>query len=546
MPFYERQPYIQPLYLIVSEVLRGDIRIPRFQRPGTETTWSSEKRGDLLDSLYRGYPIGTILLWSTNNPIKPLPTVGGFKIQAPSSGEGQRLLLDGHQRLSTLVQILGSGLIEDMQLAGIERAPRAIDELPDQEVWVFELQPPKPETNSRERFILLRRDQKPTPTQLPLSTAIDRKALNRWIRGDRKTPLSDAQISEADALRDRLREYSIPVAVLVADTLQDATESFKRINSSGVAMSDFNMVAALAYQDGFDPQALFEEQRGELLEPLGWRDVPDRDILRICAALAGQHPAKMEVDKLAKLLRADRGLIGRAFQATARATEMLGEVCGIHGPEAMPYSWQLITPAVWLGSQGGDISGRDVQDAVRRWFWLTTYGEVFGGVNSVIYDRSLRALGEMIQGGSWKAMERDLNKKVRSTVRFDFRAARSKAVALAMARRQDDSDLNGQAHRALAIGVSSMGLLQAKGMRSMWWHLAVIPEGDLVNQYRSALKRRVSGRPEVWDDDLLTKIGVPSGAQGAIEDLLDARRVLLEADERQFVMDLDLEWAEAD
>ncbi|HID31136.1 MAG TPA: DUF262 domain-containing protein, partial [Desulfobacterales bacterium] len=107
MPFYERQPYIQPLYQIVSEVLQGDIRIPRFQRPGTETTWSAEKRGNLLDSLYRGFPIGTILLWSTKKPINTLDAVGGFTIKSASSKDGQRLLLDGHQRLSTLVQVLG-------------------------------------------------------------------------------------------------------------------------------------------------------------------------------------------------------------------------------------------------------------------------------------------------------------------------------------------------------------------------------------------------------------------------------------------------------
>jgi hypothetical protein len=156
------------------------------------------------------------------------------------------------------------------------------------------------------------------------------------------------------------------------------------------------------------------------------------------------------------------------------------------------------------------------------------------------------ALGDMVKGGSWKAMERDISKKVRPIVRFDFRAARSKAVALAMARYQDNGDLNGAAHRALAAGVSAMGLLQARGMRSNWWHLAVIPEGELVNRYRDALRHREAGNPEPSDNKLLAQIGVPADAQGSIPDLLAARRDLLKAEERQFVTDIGLEWADAD
>ena len=545
MPFYERQPYIQPLYQIVSEVLSGDIRIPRFQRPGTETTWTPERRGDLLDSLYRGFPIGTILLWSTRMPIRTLDVVGGFRVQKAVSSEGQRLLLDGHQRLSTLAQILGPGLISDLQLQEVERAPGDPTKSGDEEVWVFDLQPIKESLKSRDRFVLLKRDQQPTSTQLPLHTALDRKELNRWLR-DRQPPLNDTQITEADALRDRLREYSIPVAVLVADSLEDATESFKRINSSGVPMSDFNMVAALAYQDGFDPQALFEEYRGDLLEPLGWQDVPDSNILRVCAALAGQHPAKLEVDKLAHQLRDNKDLISKAFDAVAEAAKAIRQACGIHGPEALPYSWQLITLAIKFGSDSSDLSEPETLEAVRRWLWVTTYGEVFAGINSAIYDRGGAALTAMIQGGSWLAMERDVTKKVRPVARFDFRAARAKASALLMARYQDGGDLEGPAHRALAAGGSSLGLLQAKGKRSTWWHLAVIDDQTSIIKYREALQRRASGNSIDSDNPLLTRLGVPSDAQGSIPHLLTARRDLLKTEEQQWVSELGLEWADAD
>jgi len=541
MPFYERQPYISPLHQILAEVLRGEILIPRFQRPGTE--WVSTQRGDLLDSLYRGFPIGTILLWSTNSQIKTKESVGGFKIRREWPREGRRLLLDGHQRLSTLVQILGPGVIRDLQLSDVQPVAEDTDTGGEKEVWVFELDPPKTEapTRSRDRFILLKPGQNPTPTQLPLNLALSRIELNRWVR-ETGRKLSDTQVTEVDSLRDRLREYNVPVAVLAVDSLDDATESFKRINSSGTPMTDFNMVAALAYREGRDPQELFERFRSEMLEPIGWKDLSDMDVLRVCAALTKQHPAKIEVNKLAERLASQQDLIDRAFQAMANAARLVGELCGVTGPEVLPYSWQLITLAVWLGTAGQYPPKDTAREAIRRWLWLTTYGEVFAGVNSAIYDRSLKALGEMIEGGGPEAMDRDLTRKVRPVSTFDFRAARAKAVALAMARHADGSDFRRPAHRALASGAEAIGVLQASGRRSDWWN-RVIVTAESVNDYRTALKNRASGGSQPEEDQLLQTIGIARDVQGMISDLLTARRQQIEAEERLFVETLGLEWA---
>jgi hypothetical protein len=208
----------------------------------------------------------------------------------------------------------------------------------------------------------------------------------------------------------------------------------------------------------------------------------------------------------------------------------------------LPYSWQLITLAIWYGSSGADPNGGSVREAVRRWLWLTTYGEVFGGVNSAIYDRSQKALSDVVAGSGWQAMDRDVTDKVRPLQRFDFRSARCRALALAMARHQDDKNLNGAAHRALATGASALGLLMTKGMRSTWWHLAVMRDGDSLPRYREALKRRAAGNPAPSDNELLEGIGVPKHAQGSLDALLAARRSLLEEEERAFVQELGLEW----
>lgn len=541
MPFYERQPFIEPLYQIVSEVMNGDIRVPRFQRPGTLSTWSPDQRGDLLDSLYRGYPIGTVLLWSTGKSIRTLDSVGGRNIPdlIPGVAAPLRLLLDGHQRLSTLVQILGPGLINEVDSSGIKSIKSTNDEV---ENWVFELDTPKL-TDSRERFVLLKSWQEPSKTQVPLRIVLNRAKLNQWIR-DRED-ISDSQIKEVDDLRDRLREYSVPVAVLVADSLDEATVSFKRINSSGTPMSDFNMVAALAYQDDFDPQNLFEKEKAEFLEPIGWKDVADSDILRVCAGLVGHNPARMEVDDLAIKLREDQSLIRRAFIAAEKATKILREF-GVHGPEALPYSWQLITIAIMLGDPTIDVAEQDLKTAIHKWFWLTTYGEVFaGGTKTSIYSRTSLALRNIAAGLGPEAMERDVTKRVRQVERFDFRAARSRACALAMARLQDNGDLEGAAHKALATGVSAMQLLVIKGgQRSNWWHLTIVTSTGRISEIRDAIKRREQGTVDMHDIDLLNSVGITPTASGTASEILETRRNLLIFEEKKFVTQLGLEWAD--
>ncbi|NKC28504.1 DUF262 domain-containing protein [Ochrobactrum ciceri] len=49
---------------LINRISIGDIRIPAFQR---EYVWEADQVAFLLDSIYKGFPIGTIILWKTDN-----------------------------------------------------------------------------------------------------------------------------------------------------------------------------------------------------------------------------------------------------------------------------------------------------------------------------------------------------------------------------------------------------------------------------------------------------------------------------------------------
>ena len=74
---------------IISWIKSGDVAIPEIQRP---FVWDATKVRDLLDSLYKGFPVGYIIVWK--NP--------DVKLKDGSISSGKKILIDGQQRVTAL------------------------------------------------------------------------------------------------------------------------------------------------------------------------------------------------------------------------------------------------------------------------------------------------------------------------------------------------------------------------------------------------------------------------------------------------------------
>jgi len=85
---------------LVSMIERGELRLPEMQR---QYVWRSTRVRDLLDSLYRGYPSGAILLWETDEAV---PLQDFAVSQNTNPYQSTRLLLDGQQRLTSLSAVI--------------------------------------------------------------------------------------------------------------------------------------------------------------------------------------------------------------------------------------------------------------------------------------------------------------------------------------------------------------------------------------------------------------------------------------------------------
>jgi hypothetical protein len=95
-----------PIGTLVDMYKRGELRLPEIQR---HYVWRATRVRDLLDSLYRGYPSGSILMWETDEPV---PTRDFAITQETTAFAGRKLLLDGQQRLTSLTAVLGGELVQ--------------------------------------------------------------------------------------------------------------------------------------------------------------------------------------------------------------------------------------------------------------------------------------------------------------------------------------------------------------------------------------------------------------------------------------------------
>src|SRR5215470_2288527 len=92
-------PQIMLLEQVLTEIASGRLRVPKFQRP---FVWRPDQMLNLFDSIERGYPIGSLLVWDTSLPIPSLDRVADIEIPSQPPGSEAGFVLDGHQRLSTL------------------------------------------------------------------------------------------------------------------------------------------------------------------------------------------------------------------------------------------------------------------------------------------------------------------------------------------------------------------------------------------------------------------------------------------------------------
>lgn len=431
---YLSQPNILRLPNLLREVQAGEIRVPRFQRP---FVWTIDQRLELFKSIYEGIPVGSFLIWRTReHNLQCYDHLGFVDISWPRRSDEEEVgsirqyLLDGHQRLTTLYVSLGEGLMSEPILeAEAASVPTFSEKTQYDRDWpIF--------------FDLEERAFQPTPrhggppvTWLPLAILLDPSKLYEFQKSLLEAGADRALVNRAESLASTFKDYSIPVVPIVTEDLELATQSFQRVNSGGTKMTEVHMVSALTWSPDFDLNERMKEILVDLGE-LGWQHLEEKMILNVCKAALDLDIYHADTEDIQKAIKSRPQVLQEATESLKVAARFLREQCKVYGPAVLPYSFQIVLLADALRRATGGLE-RDLNStaakAVERWFWLTTYTEHFAGISDVRLDRTLKHLRNVAAGiadPNPPGMSREVSPTPR---RFDFRAARSRAITLRLA-----------------------------------------------------------------------------------------------------------------
>lgn len=400
---------------LVDRVVAGKIRVPKFQR---DFVWNQPDLGALLDSVRRGFPIGSILVWDTEKGIQSTPRIGPLET-SPGSEGSVAYLLDGQQRVSTL--------------AGTLRLTDGMDPIVDHIDWrvYYDLDD---QTFIDHRKLPKDSDPKYFPVRSLLNTAGFFEACRRIQRQVGDEHRAQRWIDEADRLSSAFRDYQLPLIHIREADLESAVTVFARLNRTGRKMAADELVSALTYQEGeFHLASMLNGFKAELRK-MGFGSLDRVFLLRsVLAALELDIYAKDWADLMVK--PAVRGRLPEGFEAATQgirlALEMLKRL-GVTSDRLLPYGLQLV-----LLGEFHRICPRPAATTVellRRWFWVTSFTGWFGGVNTAQAKRALEEIRALAKGESTTFNVVDLDMPAQPFPdRFDTRSARVRAFLLYLA-----------------------------------------------------------------------------------------------------------------
>lgn len=332
----------------------GRLRMPSFQRP---FRWEAADRRALIDSIYRGYPVGTLLLWK-NPPAdtevgRPLAAVGDHR--APGD---QYLVIDGQQRLTTLWEGLG-------------RKPS-----PKESAIVFDVERETVQTRFLTPDELLPRapsaDGEGLP-QVPLYLVLDAALLSEWV--PQWLSLEDRR--RYYELGKRIREYRLGLYVVEGADIEALRHVFDRVNTTGKPMRRDEVFDALIgsriSKDGATGLALVNAR----LSDLGFGALETSTILKAFEAIRGAQVGRLDPRDL-DVADAEADLV-RTADALRATIELLRDVAHIPHVAVRPYELPLVVLARFFALHRAPTERSRI--LLRRWFWRGSLGERLGGAS---------------------------------------------------------------------------------------------------------------------------------------------------------------------
>lgn len=234
---------------ILDKIDENQLFVPAFQR---EYVWKRDDAKQLVDSLIKQYPTGTMLTWETN---KPPELKGPYKYDEKQGAV--RILLDGQQRITTLYLLVRGKIPPYYTTPEITNDTRGLYvNVETLELEYYSQRKMEKDTRWRNITAIFQKDVRAKDIYRDLEQkgeVVDRA----------REDLIDDNMQAIQNILDRdFPEQTIPIKA----SIREAIDIFYKVNASGVALTEAEL--ALAQISGYWPQArdVFKKRLAKLAE----------------------------------------------------------------------------------------------------------------------------------------------------------------------------------------------------------------------------------------------------------------------------------------
>lgn len=265
MNFEQPKPDSKKYSDLISEIQKGIIKIPKFQR---EFVWSIDKTAKLLDSILKGYPIGTFILWQTDERINDIKNVGNLEIPDTPEGTKVQYVLDGQQRITSL---FAAYLGAQIQKTGEKKV-----------------------TDYSNIVVNLDKDISENDNQVITAEPAGEKHLSlcevlnfSYTKArELSEKFSEDELELINAYSTAFKTYEFSTVVLRKEDIDSAIEVFTRINTGGQTLTLFEIMSAKTYDEAqqFDMQIKWESLVKDL-KNVGYEGVSNSVILSLLSLI---------------------------------------------------------------------------------------------------------------------------------------------------------------------------------------------------------------------------------------------------------------------
>lgn len=371
----QKETSVSPKIFFLGKILdlisTGKLHVPNFQRP---FVWKPDDMIALFESIENGYPIGSLLFWKSEGDYNYLPNIGPYAIPK-NEVSTLNLILDGHQRLSTLYGILSSPLNKTI--------------LVSDNSWRWELF-----YDLEEKKFIHCKNNEPEPQYIKLTSILKTldflKEANRIYKECHRN--ADIYIERAEKLAQIFREYQIAVTQIEGGDLNSAVNIFSRLNSKGTPISEDRMYSALTYKEG-ESQFNLSERIDNILEKLNYYSfggIKRISVFRTILAAAGKNiytQGRLNIFDDDSLNIPE--IVDKCEESLIKAVQFLKEEVRVPNDKFLPYNLQLIVLSEFFRILS--TPNEKMKIKLKQWFWVTS----FVGIGTSNTSKTMQTVEEM-------------------------------------------------------------------------------------------------------------------------------------------------------